>query len=132
MTYTGSNTPINVGTLGTGVSWSHSIPVGSGDLADRHLRSDPPTAAELDALREEVDAAFGLLEVPQPNLAVSVGGSTASLRRLVGDFLDSVTAGRAIDVLAGGSSVEIAQRYDLHPRRVRVMPAVLVVPRATA
>src|SRR5688572_942467 len=47
----GGSSEIAVGTLETGVSWSASVPVGSGILADAYLRSDPPGRAELAALR---------------------------------------------------------------------------------
>ena len=42
---------------------------------------------------------FGDLDVPQPDAAVAVGGSAASLRRLVGTVLEPETMQRALRVL---------------------------------
>ena len=41
----GGSTEIAVGTVEGGVSWWASFRLGSGHLADEHLRSDPPSAA---------------------------------------------------------------------------------------
>ena len=48
----GGSTEIAVGTVAGGVTWSSSFLVGSGALADRYLRSDPPSLDELRAVRE--------------------------------------------------------------------------------
>ena len=47
----GGSTEIAVGTLAGGVEWSCSLPFGSGFLADAYLGGDPPTPAELAAVR---------------------------------------------------------------------------------
>src|SRR3954463_10023640 len=107
----GGSTEIAVGTLRTGVEWSESFDFGSGFLADTYLHSDPPprgqpparprpgpppAVAELQAVRAHAD---GMLEgiAPPPVLnAVAVGGSAASLRRLVGAVLEPETLQRAL------------------------------------
>ena len=43
---------------------------------------------------------FGDLDVPRPDAAVAVGGSAASLRRLVGAVLEPETMQRALRVLS--------------------------------
>src|ERR1044072_898639 len=42
----GGSTEIAIGTVAGGVDWSSSFLVGSGGLADRYLRSDPPARAQ--------------------------------------------------------------------------------------
>ena len=71
------------GTVDRGVSWVASLPVGSGLLADRYLRSDPPEPGELAALREHVEGVFADLDAPKPGCAYAVGGSATSLHRHV-------------------------------------------------
>ena len=68
-----------------GVSWSASFRVGSGLLADVYLRSDPPVGGSCARVREHADGVFARLDAAAPpTRAVAVGGSAASLRRLVG------------------------------------------------
>ena len=96
----GGSTEIAVGTVEDGVSWWASFRLGSGHLADEYLRSDPPAAAELQAMSAHAAGVFGALDVPRPDAAVAVGGSAASLRRLVGAVLEPEThAARAARAL---------------------------------
>ena len=62
---------------------------------------------------------------------VAVGGSAASLRRLVGDELSSVSLQRALCELTRGPAAEVATRFALDPQRVRLMPAGLLALEAT-
>ena len=55
----GGSTEIAVGTAAEGVSWWASFRLGSGHLADEYLRSDPPTAAELEAMRAHAASVLG-------------------------------------------------------------------------
>jgi exopolyphosphatase / guanosine-5'-triphosphate,3'-diphosphate pyrophosphatase len=123
----GGSTEIAIGTLAGGVTWSRSLVVGSGALADARLLGDPPTTGELDAARLDVAAAFGTLDVPEPDAAVAVGGSAASLRRLVGPVLDVLSIDAALDVLVSGPCADVAARYDLAPERVHLLPAGLLI-----
>ena len=128
----GGSTEIAAGTLDGGVEWSGSFPFGSGLLADVYLRSDPPTVTELEAV--SAHAARALAEIaPGPvDVAVAVGGSAASLRRLVGAELDAVSLGRALDLLRSGPAADVAFRFDLDVQRVRLMPAGLLALDAAA
>ncbi len=123
----GGSTEIAVGTAAEGVSWWASFRLGSGHLADEYLCSDPPTAAELEAVRAHAASVLGGLGVPSPRSAVAVGGSAASLRRLVGPVLDVESARRALDVLAGAPAAEIAERFTLDPERIRLLPAGMLI-----
>ena len=124
----GGSTEIAVGTVEGGVSWWASFRLGSGHLADEHLRSDPPSAGELAVMRAHAVEVFETIAVPRPGAAVAVGGSAASLRRLVGGkTLDEGTLQRALDVLAQAPVSEVAERLALDPERVRLMPAGMVI-----
>lgn len=129
----GGSSEVAVGRAGEGVTWAASMPVGSGRLTERFLLSDPPSAEELAAARAHARAAWEALgELPGSDLAVAVGGSAASLPRLVGERLDEEAIARALELLTGDSSAEVARVFELDPRRVRLLPAGLVVLEAAA
>ena len=109
------------------MEWSTSFRVGSGFLADSYLHSDPPSAAELESVRRHVAGVFEGLEPPRPTAAYAVGGSATSLRRLIGAVLDHETLGRGIRVLSEAPADEVARRFELHPERVRVLPAGMLL-----
>ena len=94
----GGSTEIVAGTLADGVSWWASFPLGSGVLADRHLRSDPPTADELAASRARSTPLSAASSRPPRRAVLAVGGSAASLpprrRRLAPE-----TVARVLSVL---------------------------------
>jgi exopolyphosphatase / guanosine-5'-triphosphate,3'-diphosphate pyrophosphatase len=128
----GGSTEIAVGTLAGGVEWSSSFLIGSGALAERYLRSDPPKPRELGAVHAHACDVLGMRAVPQIDWAVAVGGSAASLRRLVGEVLDADSLNRALNVLAGASVNEVAARFALDPVRVRLLPAGILILDAAA
>ncbi len=128
----GGSTEIAVGTSAAGVEWSASLPFGSGVLADRFLRGDPPHPDELAAARLHAERALDGLEPPAVDRALAVGGSAASLRRLVGPVLDRAALDRALDVLAQDSAAQVAARYRLEAQRVRLLPAGLLALGAVA
>ena len=86
-------------------------------------RSDPPSASEIRKLRDHIDDFFDGVEVPKPDQAVAVGGSATSLRTLVGSVLEYETLERGVRVLAGDPVDDVAKRFELDPRRVRMLPA---------
>lgn len=123
----GGSTEIAIGTVADGMTWSESFRIGSGFLADSYLRSDPPAAAELHAVREHVTGVFEGLEVPPVEKAVAVGGSATSLRRLVGAELEYEMLERSMRILAGTPRAEVAQRFELDPERVSLLPAGVLI-----
>ena len=123
----GGSTEIAVGTLSGGVEWSTSIRIGSGFLADAYLKQDPPSAQELNAVREHAAGALEGLGVPQVQTAVAVGGSATSLRRLVGPTIDHEVLQRALKTLSAAPCRTVAAEHDLDPERVRLLPAGLLV-----
>jgi exopolyphosphatase / guanosine-5'-triphosphate,3'-diphosphate pyrophosphatase len=123
----GWSTEVVLGTYADGVAWSESFPIGSGLLADRHLRSDPPAPGELAAVRDEVRQAFADIELDGAQQAAAVGGSATSLRRLVGSELEPDALERAIGILRRTPIAEAAHRLELHEERVRLMPAAMMI-----
>jgi exopolyphosphatase / guanosine-5'-triphosphate,3'-diphosphate pyrophosphatase len=119
----GGSSEIVLGKVPGGAHAVHSFKIGSGSLADDFLDNDPPSAAELRALRDHLTDFFEDVEIDRPDQAVAVGGSATSLRRLVGAVLEYETLERAVRLLAGDPIIEVARRFELDARRVRVLPA---------
>jgi exopolyphosphatase/guanosine-5'-triphosphate,3'-diphosphate pyrophosphatase len=128
----GGSTELAVGTVAGGVEWCASVRVGSSVLAERHVSSDPPTAAELDAMRAAARAAMADVDVPRVDVALAVGGSATSLRRLVGPVLADDALRAALAVLTGSPCREVALRHELEPERVPLLPAGILVLAAAA
>jgi exopolyphosphatase / guanosine-5'-triphosphate,3'-diphosphate pyrophosphatase len=119
----GGSSEIVYGTLAEGVTDVKSFKIGSGSLAEDHLESDPPSAAEIRALRDHISDFFEDVEFEQPDQAVAVGGSATSLRTLVGAVLEYETLERAVRVLSSDEIVDVAKRFELDSRRVKLLPA---------
>jgi exopolyphosphatase/guanosine-5'-triphosphate,3'-diphosphate pyrophosphatase len=119
----GGSSEVVVGAVAGGVRSVQSFKIGSGALAEDFLANDPPSASEIRALRDHIGDFFDGVEVEQPEQAVAVGGSATSLRTLVGAVLEYETLERAVRVLAGDPIAEVAKKFELDPRRVRILPA---------
>jgi exopolyphosphatase/guanosine-5'-triphosphate,3'-diphosphate pyrophosphatase len=128
----GGSAELVVGTLARGVGWSASVPTGSGVLAAAHLHSDPPTAGELRAAAGAADAALGELRPPRPELALAVGGSAASVRRLAGVELGTKALDLALRRVCAAPAAQVAAQLGLHVERVRLLPGGLLLLRAAA
>jgi exopolyphosphatase/guanosine-5'-triphosphate,3'-diphosphate pyrophosphatase len=128
----GGSTEIAVGTVAGGVEWCESFDFGSGFFADTYLHGDPPRAGELHAVRAHAAGALEGVRPPAVQSAVAVGGSAASLRRLVGPVLEPGALERALGVLCGAPAAEVAKRYDLDHERVTLLPAGLLALDAAA
>jgi exopolyphosphatase/guanosine-5'-triphosphate,3'-diphosphate pyrophosphatase len=117
----GGSTEVILGTVPDGVAEVRSWHIGSGVLADELVTSDPPSAAEIRRVREYIEDFFAGVEIEHPDQAVAVGGSATSLRRLVGAVLEYETLERAIRVLSSEPAGDVARRFELDPRRVRIL-----------
>jgi exopolyphosphatase/guanosine-5'-triphosphate,3'-diphosphate pyrophosphatase len=118
----GGSTEVILGTVADGVQSVRSWPVGSGNLAEEMISSDPPSAAEIRRIRDRIEDIFEGVEFEQPAQAVAVGGSATSLRRLVGAVLEYETLERGIRVLCGDPATDVGRRFELDPTRVRILP----------
>jgi exopolyphosphatase / guanosine-5'-triphosphate,3'-diphosphate pyrophosphatase len=123
----GGSSELIVGVAPDDVRWSASFAVGSGDLADRCLRSDPPSEVELRDAHDRIKEALAGIEVPHPAEAVAVGGTATSLRLFAGAVLDSAAFGRSLALLATERAAVIAARFGLDLERVRLLPAGLLI-----
>ncbi|MFL5831103.1 MAG: Ppx/GppA phosphatase family protein [Solirubrobacteraceae bacterium] len=123
----GGSSELVVGRAPDQVSWCTSFAIGSGDLADGCLRSDPPSADELAEARERVAGAVHGLQAPHPAEAVAVGGSATSLRQLAGPLLDAAAFARSLTLLGSQPAAEVARRFGLELERVRLLPAGLLI-----
>jgi exopolyphosphatase/guanosine-5'-triphosphate,3'-diphosphate pyrophosphatase len=117
----GGSTEVILGTVTEGVDQVRSWQIGSGVLADELISADPPSASEIRRVRDHIEDFFDGVDIPHPAQAVAVGGSATSLRRLVGAVLEYETLERAIRVLSADPAVEVAKRFELDPRRVRIL-----------
>lgn len=123
----GGSTELIVGSPGGGPEWWASRPVGSRNLTERALLSDPPDRDQLAAARNAVARRLAGVEPPACAAALAVGGGAASLRRLCGDLLDRPAIAATIDRLLEADSETVGERLGVAPRRVRLLPAALVV-----
>ncbi|MDQ6744550.1 MAG: hypothetical protein M3Z27_00795 [Actinomycetota bacterium] len=123
----GGSCELVVGSAPNRVSWATSLSIGSGDVADEFLHSDPPSSGELREARRRVQDALADLEVPTPAEAVAVGGSAGSLRRVAGPVLGEEDFSRALQLLGRHSADEVARRFALDRERVRLLPAGLLI-----
>ncbi|MGN6664093.1 MAG: Ppx/GppA phosphatase family protein [Solirubrobacterales bacterium] len=123
----GGSSEVILGTVPGGAESVRSWPVGSGNLAEELISSDPPSAAEIRRTRDRIDDIFEGVEVQRPAQAVAVGGSATSLRRLVGAVLEYETLERGIRVLCGDPATEVARRFELDPTRVRILPTGILL-----
>jgi exopolyphosphatase/guanosine-5'-triphosphate,3'-diphosphate pyrophosphatase len=128
----GGSSEVIFGTVAKGVDEVRSFKIGSGALAEDFLSEDPPSASEIRAVREHIDDFFDGVELPNPDQAVAVGGSATSLRTLVGAVLEYETLERAVRVLATDPIEDVARRFELDERRVKILPTgVLLLEKLT-
>lgn len=123
----GGSTEVAIGTMSDGVKWSTSFRIGSGLVTDRFFHADPPTVEDLDAARNYVDDMFMDYNFPQVDLAIAIGGSASSLRRIVGGVLEHETMERAIRLITRNAATEMADDFGLDIERVHVLPAGIMI-----
>jgi exopolyphosphatase/guanosine-5'-triphosphate,3'-diphosphate pyrophosphatase len=128
----GGSSEIVVGARPDAIEWWRSFPLGSGDLTQATLRSDPPSSGELARARRRVAAVLGDVAPPPTTLAVAVGGSATSLLRLAGPVLDEPAFARALGLLSEHRRADIAGQFGLDVERVRLLPAGLIILEAVA
>lgn len=83
----GGSTELVLGTADGQVTAAHSLDIGSVRLTERHLRTDPPTAEEIDAVRADIDAVLDTCRV-DPALARTVVGVAGTATTVAAGVLD--------------------------------------------
>ncbi|MEQ4565156.1 Ppx/GppA phosphatase family protein [Paenarthrobacter sp. CAP02] len=127
----------------TGVIAARSVDIGCVRLTERHLRSDPPTAAQIAAAEADVDAALALAAQAVPlNRATAVVGVAGSITTITahalglseyrpdqihGASLDLETISDAATNLLEMTREERAALPYMHPGRVDVIGAGALV-----
>jgi exopolyphosphatase/guanosine-5'-triphosphate,3'-diphosphate pyrophosphatase len=79
----GGSTEIIVGGSSAGPREKISLDIGSVRLTERHVRSDPPSAAELQSVREDVRAALAKVPFSPSGHVVGVAGTVTTLAAFV-------------------------------------------------
>ena len=115
------------------ISWRTSIPIGSGWLHDRYLKSDPPALDELSVAHAFLQRYIRRMPIKfQPPRLIVTGGSANSLLLLaqqafrLGSATQHLTRDdllRCEGLLTALTAEEIAQRYGQPIARARILPA---------
>jgi exopolyphosphatase/pppGpp-phosphohydrolase len=104
------------------------LQVGGARMTSRHISGDPPTMAELAALRHAAWEAIEAAPEAQPDAVIVVGGTASNLLRLLPEAERDRTLTRerlatAIEMLVREPADATARRYAMNPVRARVLPA---------
>ncbi|MBV9606293.1 MAG: hypothetical protein JO027_14350 [Solirubrobacterales bacterium] len=128
----GGSCELVVGTAPNRVEWCASFPVGSGQLTDECLPSDPPGPDEIGRATARIRDALQDVQPPAAASVVAVGGSATSLRRMAGPVLDGAAFARVMAILSAEPASSVADRFELDTDRVRLLPAGLLILKAAA
>ncbi|MGJ0558382.1 Ppx/GppA phosphatase family protein [Methylocystis sp.] len=133
----GGSTELVLGGADGTVSVAHSLDIGSVRLTERHLRDDPPTQAQVDAVRADIDAALDDCRVA-PALARTVVGVAGTVTTVAAGVLelpaydrnkvhlavlDRVAVQERIDALVAMTVAERRALGYMHPGRADVIAA---------
>jgi exopolyphosphatase/guanosine-5'-triphosphate,3'-diphosphate pyrophosphatase len=105
---------------------ARSVPEGAGRTVERFLHDDPPSAAQIWALRVHLMNVLDALPHPEIDRLIVTGGSANNLRRLAhgrdGDErLEIGEAQEVLRMLAQTSSAEVARHYGIDALRARTL-----------
>ncbi len=127
----GGSSEIVVAAPGTPVR-TIGLPLGSARMTQDHVRSDPATMDEIDAM--VVEARRVIAEAPDasPEEMIAVGGTASNLLRILpGTVSDGILTSRrvtiALAMLTVESSADMAARHGLRHTRARILPAGAVI-----
>jgi len=112
------------------IVWSQSLPLGSGRLTDRFVHSDPPSAADREAMERSISELVAPLPVPHASLLVMTGGTASTVAALAtGGPTDGTTVLSRSDI----SRIEgiaysvpeqtLIDQFRVQPERAPVLPA---------
>lgn len=107
------------------------LPTGSARLAASHIRHDPVSEAEVEALRQAARAHVMDLDLPHPARAIVSGGSGTNVSRLLGRIrttpIDRAAIDEAYGLLRSQPVTALAARSGLTVRRVAQLAAGLAI-----
>jgi exopolyphosphatase/guanosine-5'-triphosphate,3'-diphosphate pyrophosphatase len=136
----GGSTELIIGGEHAKVDAAHSLDIGSVRMTERHLRTDPPTDAEVSAAVAEVDRALDTLpglgvDVAKAGTVVGVAGTVTTVAAMVLDLpayqrepvhrarLPVAAVHRAADTLLAMTHAERRALPFMHPGRADVIGA---------
>ena len=124
----GGSSELVVGDAPTAVRWWVSLPLGSSDITSRWMRSDPPTAAEIEQAKQHTREILADVQ-PPPHVGrlVAVGGSATSVRLLAGSVLDVDVLDHLLGVVQRLSTVDFARKFGIDVQRARLLAGGLVI-----
>lgn len=96
-----------------------SLDVGSVRLFERHVRTDPPTAAELDAVKRDVDRALAAAPSVSRDYLIGVAGTVTTLASVALELESYDSAIVHGHVLTSGAVAEVAQKLTATPLETR-------------
>jgi exopolyphosphatase/guanosine-5'-triphosphate,3'-diphosphate pyrophosphatase len=123
----GGSSELVVGTGPDHVHWWVSMPIGSADVTDRWLPSNPPTAAQLGYAREQVSAIFADSKPPPVERVIAVGGSATSLRLLAGPVVDADAIAYLLGIVQRFGAVALAARFGVDVQRARLLAGGVLI-----
>jgi len=108
------------------------LPLGAARLTQDLVKADPPSLAEIEALRREVARRMDAAPEASPTEIVAVGGTATNLLRLlptttVDQALTRRRIAVALAMLTVERSAEAATRHVIRPERARILPAGAVI-----
>lgn len=106
--------------------------IGSNRLTSRVGPADPPTAADLDAMRSIADEALRDALDARPDEVIAVGGTATNLLKVTAAgtqdrVLTRERLAEATAVLSGLTATQTTARYVVNPSRARLLPAGAVL-----
>lgn len=104
------------------------LQLGSARLTDRFVTSDPPTAAEVAAMRHAAMEAIRNAPEATPDEIIAVGGTASNLLKILPEAMAdrTLTRERISEIqalLASERASDASGRYRVNPIRARILPA---------
>ena len=120
----GGSAQLILGDGSDGLAERVSLPLGTNRTTERFVRQDPPTDAELGALREHAGRLLPEWDIGKARV-VAVGGSARAILKITRDGLTVDRLWRLSGEIREYPSGVLAREQGLAPERARVLPAAI-------
>ena len=115
-----------------GVARAAGLRLGSNRLTMRYCGDDPPTRAQVEAMRAAADQILAGALPAEPTELIAVGGTASNLLKVTAaGVTDRVVTkeriGEALAVLSAGTAAEVSERYRVNPKRTPLLTAGVVI-----